>query len=218
MTTPTYIRYFHGLPQAVKDRLVAEQWQHYKGISGETLTELHEILYGRELHTGLAPVELRCGAAVESARVASSGRVVLSLRDRDTNVAFERETDLVLAATGYRERTPDFLEPLGDRVRRDERGRYRVRADYSLELDASLSGRIFVANADLHSHGVAAPDLGTSAFRNATILNAILGREVYALPRRTAFTSFGPPNELAVARPRHEARSTVSDNLAERSA
>jgi lysine N6-hydroxylase len=57
----------------------------------------------------------------------------------------------------------------------------------------ALEGRLFVANADLHSHGVAAPDLGIGAIRNATILNSVAGREVYRLPKSTAFTSFSIP-------------------------
>src|SRR5262249_24112859 len=119
--------------------------------------------------------------------------VVLTCRDRDTNRAFEHRTDLVVAATGYRERRPDFLAPIEPMLRRDARGRYCVRADYSVELAERVTGRLFVGNADLHSHVVSAPDLGISAFRNATILNAISGREVFRLPQRTAFTSFGPP-------------------------
>ena len=59
MTTPAYVRYFHALPQETKDRLIAEQWQHYKGISTETLEEIHDLLYQRELKPGLAAVELR---------------------------------------------------------------------------------------------------------------------------------------------------------------
>lgn len=193
MTTPAYIRYFHGLPQATKDRLIAEQWQHYKGISAETLADIHDALYQRELRAGLAPVELRCGVTVESARAGASGDVVLSCRDRDTAHTFEHETRLLVAATGYRERRPDFLSALEPLLRRDERGRYVIGADYSVELAPSVTGRVFVVNAELHSHGVATPDLGISAFRNATILNTVLGREVYRLPRRTAFTTFAAP-------------------------
>ena len=81
-------------------------------------------------------------------------------------------------------------EPL---VRRDAQGRYKVRLDYSVELSESVSGRIFVANAELHSHGVATPDLGVCAYRNATILNTVAGRELYRLPQRSAYTSFAAP-------------------------
>jgi lysine N6-hydroxylase len=212
MTTPAYVRYFYGLPQATKDRLVAEQWQHYKGISHETLDQLHDALYQRELRSGLAPVELRCGTTVEAACVDQAGSVVLTCIDGDTNRVFETTTELVIAATGYRERTPTFLAGLERFIRRDEQGRYVVRQDYSVELTPGVAGRIFVVNAELHSHGVATPDLGMGAFRNATILNAISGRELYRLPRRTAFTTFGPATDgQAADAPRHPAGSSAGE-------
>lgn len=46
-------------------------------------------------------------------------------------------------------------------------------------------------NAELHTHGVGAPDLGLAAWRSATILNSLTGKEQYPLPTRTAFTTFG---------------------------
>lgn len=197
MTTPEYIRYFHGLPQPVKDRLVREHWQLYKGISSETLAQIHGLLYERELRQGLAPVELRCGVALESAHCQDPERVALSARHLDSGQRLTQHSSLVIAATGYRERAPTFLQALQPLLRRDEFGRYRVRLDYSIELDPKLRGRIFVANADLHSHGVSAPDLGVCAYRNATILNTVVGREVYRLPRRTAFTRFELPEPSA---------------------
>jgi lysine N6-hydroxylase len=198
MTTPAYVRYFHALPQATKDRLNAEQWQHYKGISAETLAEIYRLLYERELADGLAPVELRCGVAVEPPSFEQAGRALLTCRHIDTDARFQHSTSLVVAATGYRERLPEFLAPIEPLIRRDDHGRYRVRLDYSVELDPALSGRIFVANAELHSHGAATPDLGVSAYRNASILNTIQAAEVYRLPARTAFTSFGTPASPAV--------------------
>lgn len=218
MTTPAYVRYFHALPQPTKDRLIAEQWRHYKGISTETLEQLHDLLYRRELEPGLAEVELRCGVAVEGSSVDGSGQVVLRCRHLDTGARFEHRTDLVVAATGYRQRQPFFLKPMEGLLRRDEQGRYKVRLDHSVELAPEVSGRLFVSHADLHSHGVAAPDLGVSAYRNATILNAVTGREVYRLPQRTAFSRFGVPDAerssevawRAVASERSRAEDTVS--------
>ncbi|HET9379670.1 MAG TPA: SidA/IucD/PvdA family monooxygenase [Streptomyces sp.] len=193
MTTPAYMRYFHSLPEDVRDRLVAEQWQFYKGISTDTLEEIHELLYRRQLEHGLADVELRFGAAVESAAVDSAGRVRLRCRHRDSGRAFDHTTDLVVAATGYRTRVPAFLYPVDDLLLRDGRGRFRVGPDHSVELADGITGRIFVANAEVHAHGVSAPNLDIGAVRNATILNAITGREVYRLPKKSAFTTFEAP-------------------------
>ncbi|QGV77889.1 lysine N(6)-hydroxylase/L-ornithine N(5)-oxygenase family protein [Streptomyces ficellus] len=197
LTTPAYMRYFHSLPQDVRDRLVKEQWQFYKGISTDTLEEIHELLYQRQLEHGPAEVELRFGITVESSAVdPATGRVVLTCRHRDTGEAFEHTTDLVVAATGYRNRTPAFLEPVDGLLARDARGRPRVRADHSVELADGVTGRVFVANAEIHSHGVSAPNLDIGAVRNATILNAVTGREAYRLPKRSAFTSFDVPGRL----------------------
>jgi len=193
MTTPAYVRYFHGLPQATKDRLVAEQWQHYKGISTDSLEQLHDVLYQRALAGDRAAIELRCGVAVDHAAHGHTDQVVLGCHHLDSDTRFERRTDLVIAATGYRERQPRFLAPIEPLVLRDDRGRYRIRFDHSIELASAITGRIFVANAELHSHGVATPDLGVSAYRNATILNTITGTTHYRLPERTAFTSFSVP-------------------------
>ncbi|GAA2488957.1 lysine N(6)-hydroxylase/L-ornithine N(5)-oxygenase family protein [Streptomyces gobitricini] len=198
LTTPAYMRYFHSLPQDVRDRLVKEQWQFYKGVSTDTLEEIHELLYRRQLEHGAAEVELRFGITVESAAVdGNSGRAVLTCRHRDTGETFPHTTDLVVAATGYRNRTPAFLAPVDGLLARDDRGRPRVREDHSVELADGVTGRVFVANAEIHSHGVSAPNLDIGAVRNATILNAITGRETYRLPKRSAFTSFDVPRQVS---------------------
>ncbi|MCE6994823.1 SidA/IucD/PvdA family monooxygenase [Saccharothrix sp. S26] len=194
MTTPSYVRHFHSLPQDRRDALRAEHWRHYRAISAQTLEELHDLLYRREWEHGLAPVELRPGVTVVSASV-ESDEVVLECAHRDTGRTFRHRTDLVVAATGYRQAPTPFLGPLEPFIRRDDQGRYVVALDHSISLDPSVTGRVFVANADLHSHGVAAPDLGIGAVRNATILNAVTGREVYPLPEHTAYTGFTAPGD-----------------------
>ncbi|WP_016699291.1 lysine N(6)-hydroxylase/L-ornithine N(5)-oxygenase family protein [Actinoalloteichus spitiensis] len=193
MTTPDYVRYFHGLDGAVRDTLVAGQWRHYKGISEATLEELHDVLYRRQLHPEASDVELRSGVAVLGAEEDPAGGAVLTCHHADTGREFRHRTDLVVAATGYRQRHPKFLAPLAPAVHTDHAGRPVVRLDHSVELDPHITGRVFVSNADLHSHGVAAPDLGIGAVRNATILNAVTGRECYRPPRDTAFTRFAAP-------------------------
>ena len=42
MTTPSYVDYFHALDESTRDRLVKEQWRHYKGISSDTLDDIGE--------------------------------------------------------------------------------------------------------------------------------------------------------------------------------
>jgi len=190
MTTPSYVDYFHALEEPTRDKLVKEHWRHYKGISSETLDDIHDALYARDLST--TPVDLQCGVAVLSAEARADG-LELTMHHADSGRTFQHVTDAVVAATGYRNRPLPFMASLQEQVRRDAAGRWVINRNHSVETVDELAGRIFVANADLHSHGVAAPDLGIGAIRNATILNSISGREVFRLPKSTAFTTFAIP-------------------------
>jgi len=48
-----------------------------------------------------------------------------------------------------------------------------------------------VQNAEIFQHGVGSPDLGIAAVRNATIVNQLLGRAQYRLPKRSSFQRYG---------------------------
>jgi lysine N6-hydroxylase len=189
MTTPSYVDYFHGLAEPVRDQLVKDQWRHYKGISSETLEAIHDELYTRDLSS--APASLQVGVAVESAAAGPDG-VTLTLHHADTDRVVTHTTDMVIAATGYQNRPLPFMASVDPLINHDASGRWTINRNHSAS-SATLPNRIFVANADLHSHGVAAPDLGLTAIRNATILNTLLGRELYRLPKSTTFTTFTTP-------------------------
>lgn len=194
MTTPSYVDYFHALEEPTRDRLVKDQWRHYKGISSETLEDIHDVLYQRDFgSSAVAPVELQVGVAVEAA-VARADGIELTMRHTDSGRTFQHVCDAVVAATGYSNRPLPFLTSIDPLVRRDAAGRWVINRDHSVGVaEDALAGRLFVSNADLHSHGVAAPDLGIGAIRNATILNSVAGREIFRLPKSTAFTSFAIP-------------------------
>jgi lysine N6-hydroxylase len=197
--TPDHTRYFRGLPHTTRERLVREQWQLYKGISGETLADIHDELYERTIG-GIPPrAALHPGVEVVSASAAdgrqgAGDRYVLMCRHREQGTEFEVRTSAVVLATGYAPQRPAFLEPLADLVDWDHRGRYRVDGEYRVALDPRVSGVLYVQNAEMHTHGVGAPDLTLGAWRAATILNAAAGRTVLPVPQRAAWTTFGAPD------------------------
>jgi lysine N6-hydroxylase len=195
--TPDHTRYFHALPEPVRDRLLPAQWQLYKGVSGETLGEIHDELYARTLDGGWPDVVLTPGVTVTTAG-RTGGRITLGLEHRRQGVRAELTTDAVVLATGYTERpTGALLAPLRPHLARDAAGRPRIDERHRLVWSgpngagAAPTGSVYVQNAERHTHGVGAPDLGLAAWRSAVILNTVTGRELFALPRRTAFTSFG---------------------------
>ncbi|MDJ0461025.1 SidA/IucD/PvdA family monooxygenase [Streptomyces sp. H27-C3] len=190
--TPDYTRYFHGLSEPVRDRLLPQQWQLYKGVSGDTLGEIHDELYRRTLGGRWPDAALTPGVAVRSARRAADGRIELSVSHAQQETEARLMTDAVVLATGYAERPVEgVIEPLLPYLSRDEAGRPDIDADHRLVLDEKVGGSVFVQNAERHTHGVGAPDLGLAAWRSAVVLNAVTGGGAYALPSRTAFTSFG---------------------------
>ncbi|GAA3035045.1 lysine N(6)-hydroxylase/L-ornithine N(5)-oxygenase family protein [Streptomyces glomeratus] len=190
--TPDYTRYFHALVEPVRDRLVSAQWQLHKGIDAGTSAAIHDELYRRTLHGGWPDAVLTPGVHVHTAERLATATIELHLEHTQQNVRSRLTTDAVVLATGYRERPLDrILAGLAPYLRRDSSERPRIDDQFRMILDPSLTGRLYVQNAELHTHGVGTPDLGLAAWRSATILNSLTGKEPYPLPRRTAFTTFG---------------------------
>lgn len=190
MTSPEYTDHFHALPTAVRDRLGREQRGLYKGISADLVDEVYDTLY-RISARGPVPTTLRTDTSVVAAEwLPERDRFRLTLRHAQLGTEAEHEVARLVLATGYRPRTPDFLAPVEHLVARDDRGRFAVARD--LHVD-TIGGRIWVQNAEEHTHGLTAPDLGMGAWRNASIIRSVTGRSVYGLEERIAFQEFGLP-------------------------
>ncbi|MEV5883309.1 SidA/IucD/PvdA family monooxygenase [Streptomyces sp. NPDC052020] len=193
--TPDYTRYFHGLDESVRDRLVPAQWQLHKGIDTDTLAAIHDELYRRTLHGGWPDAVLTPGVHVRTAGRFAATRIELHLEHVQQHTRTRLTTDAVVLATGYRQRPLDgLLAGLDPYLCRDSSGRPRVDAHFRLALDPRITAsgcQVYVQNAEIHTHGVGTPDLGLAAWRSATILNTLTGKEPYPLPARTAFTTFG---------------------------
>jgi lysine N6-hydroxylase len=174
----------------VRDRLIAGQWQLYKGIDSETIDAIHAELYEHLLDGDRPAVRLLPATAVSAAARTADG-IGLSCANADTGREFDLTAGAVVAATGYAAERPELLDPVADLIAWDPRGRYDVTAGHRIRTDPSVTGGLYVQNAELHTHGAAAPDLGIGAYRGATILNAVAGRELFPLPKRTAFQTFG---------------------------
>jgi lysine N6-hydroxylase len=188
MTSPEYVDYFHALPAATRDRLNVAHKQLYKGINADLINEIFDLLYRKNLH-GPCPTRLMTNTELRAARY-DGGAYTLGLYQHEQGRAFDHTTQGLVLATGYRYREPAFLTPIAHRLGRDDRGRLAVRRDYRLETDGPP---IYVQNAELHTHGFTAPDLGMAAYRNSRIIADLLGREHYPVERSIAFQEFAAP-------------------------
>ena len=192
LTSPEYTAYFQGLPELTRARLLRDQRSLYKGISGDLVDAIFDLHYQQRV-TGDGPrTTLVTNTAVTGA--AWNGTAYdLELHHSETDESFGLRTQGLVLATGYAARVPDFLHGVRDRIAWDAEGRYVASSSYAVD---HWGQEIFVQNAEEHTHGFVAPDLGMGAYRNSVIVAALTGREVYPVEKRIAVQSFGVPDHL----------------------
>ncbi|MFD9599509.1 lysine N(6)-hydroxylase/L-ornithine N(5)-oxygenase family protein [Streptomyces sp. NPDC059970] len=187
MTSPEYIDYFHALPEETRYRLESGQKGLFKGIDGELIDAIFDLLYQKNL-PGPVPTRLLTNSSLDSASYEeSSGTYTLALHQEEQGKDYTLTTEGLILATGYRYRPPSFLEDIHDRLRRDGHGRFDVARNYS--IDTTGHG-VFLQNAGTHTHSITSPDLGMGAYRNAYIIGELLGREYYPIEKSIAFQEF----------------------------
>ncbi|MFF4744341.1 MULTISPECIES: lysine N(6)-hydroxylase/L-ornithine N(5)-oxygenase family protein [unclassified Streptomyces] len=185
MTSPEYVDYFHALPEATRYRLETQQKNLFKGIDGDLINEIFDLLYQKNLDAPV-PTRLLTNTALCTASY-ENGAYTLGLRQEEQEKDFEIRTEGLILATGYKYVTPAFLEPVHDRLRWDGQGRFDVARNYSIDT----TGRgVFLQNAGVHTHSITSPDLGMGAYRNAYIIAELLGREYYPVEKTIAFQEF----------------------------
>ncbi|MGW5420765.1 lysine N(6)-hydroxylase/L-ornithine N(5)-oxygenase family protein [Streptomyces sp. NPDC003943] len=187
MTSPDYIDYFRALPERTRYRLEREQKGLFKGINGDLIDAIFDLLYEKNL-AGPAPTRLLTNSALHSAAYdEATGTYTLGFRQEEQEKDFTLETEGLILATGYKYTVPAFLEPVADRLRRDSRGRFDVARNYSIDT----TGRgVFLQNAGVHTHSITSPDLGMGPYRNAYIIGEMLGTEYYPVEKTIAFQEF----------------------------
>jgi lysine N6-hydroxylase len=202
MTSPEYTRHFQGLPPGTRDELLREQRALYKGISRDLVDAIFDTLYRKRVHGDVATRLLTNTELTDASWDAVSGRYSLAMRHTELDEPLDLQTEGLVLATGYRAQVPAFVSGIAQRIRFDQQGRYDVAADYTIDHDDE---EIYVQNAEEHTHGLIAPDLGMGAYRNSIIIRGMTGREVYPVEQHIAFQEFGVPIDLA-RRPAEVAR------------
>jgi lysine N6-hydroxylase len=187
---PRFVEYFRDLSAGQRTLLLDRQRLANHGVTNALLTRLYRRLYELDYLTDSAfSHELLAGSRLTGLTEEPGGfRAVVT--DTATGAVRETRADLVVLATGYRTRRPDFMAPLHDRMAFDGDA-YEVGGDYRVPWDGPAANRIYVQNLAKHSHGVADPNLGLAAWRSAVIVNSFLGREHYSLKEDDITLSFG---------------------------
>ncbi|MCG9962416.1 MAG: lysine N(6)-hydroxylase/L-ornithine N(5)-oxygenase family protein [Shewanella sp.] len=188
MTSPDYVDYFHELSSEKRHRLIAEQKSLYKGINAELINDIYDLLYQKRL---ISNIQCQLLTNVALTAIDTSGdKLKLQFKHLEQEYALEQQTGAVVLGTGYQYRLPDFIQGIKSQIEFDDHGQLAIQRDYGIDV----RGDIFIQNAGLHTHGISSPDLGMGCYRNATILQAVLGYAPYPIETRIAFQTFAPCN------------------------
>ncbi|UFH48686.1 lysine N(6)-hydroxylase/L-ornithine N(5)-oxygenase family protein [Pseudomonas sp. KNUC1026] len=181
--SPDYVEHFHGLSEANRLSAIQGQGLWYKGISTDTIKDIYDCLYIQSVERQL-PVVIQSRTELEHISSAE-GSLRLNFKQLDMQKKFAFDTDALVLATGYGYQFPAFMRGLEAWLEFDSKGHAVVNRDYTLKTAGPIAGRIFVQNAELHSHGVGAPDLAMGAYRSATIINRLTGPTITLRAQRT---------------------------------
>ncbi len=192
MTSPEYVDYFYNLSSEKRDDLIKNQKHLYKGINSDLIAAIHDTLYTkRVLSEEPLKVSLRTNTELIETRL-EDNTVTLELHQVEQDKYFKHETEGLVLATGYSYQLPDFIEGISERIQWDEKDRFDVARNYSIDINKN---EVFVQNAELHTHGFVTPDLGMAAYRNSYIIKEMTGVEHYSIENKIAFQQFGVSQE-----------------------
>ncbi|MGJ7030948.1 lysine N(6)-hydroxylase/L-ornithine N(5)-oxygenase family protein [Niabella hirudinis] len=187
MTSPDYIDFFYGLDREVKEQLLKNQFSLYKGINHQLIDAIYDKLYYMHMEEQKQQVAIHPHVELTGIIKRADNEYALTFYHNAAKKNFGVLSDFVILATGYQYGFPHFLRQLKNLIQFDQSGNYKVNRNYSID-DAD---RLFVQNAEMHTHGFNTPDLGLGAYRNAVIINSILGGKTYPIDEATCFQTFG---------------------------
>lgn len=177
--TPHYVNRFHSVDQVEKDRIVAQQKLTSDGITPAYLEEIYRELY---LRTHVQ----KPGKGTQFELL--TGREMLKLENLGNEFKVTTENyvrkeveehfgDVVVLATGFKKEIPDCVEPILPLLRFDEKRRPIMQKNFQIEWEGPQHSKVYAVNFSRHSHGIAEPQTSLMAWRAATILNDLLGRD-----------------------------------------
>lgn len=193
-TSPDYLSFFHSLPEKKRHAIVNNQDALYKGINQDLIDAIYDELYHLELHGNRPlPVRILPNTRLEALKGDKFSGFDMALYHKMLEESYTLHTDYVILATGYKHREPDFLQNINYLINRDCYGKMKADVAYNINKDRK---NLYILNSELASHGILTSDLGMGPYRNAVILNDILGREHFKLEKKITFQDFGIPKDL----------------------
>jgi lysine N6-hydroxylase len=179
---PSHRQFLQGLSRPTRRRLVDEMQNTGIALTPGAMRTLYQANYDRMLVTGEFPVTLLPGREVSGGVLVDSG--VDGDIALDVVSAENREQHLVryaIVAAG-RVNVPMPLAPdLVAQIDVDTDGEVLVGDDYKVTWKGMGDNGIYALNRSMYANGITDTNLTLLPVRAATVLNSMLGREVYTV-------------------------------------
>ncbi|WP_157964170.1 lysine N(6)-hydroxylase/L-ornithine N(5)-oxygenase family protein [Exiguobacterium sp. TNDT2] len=182
----SYVEYFNRLPYAERERLGKSFERFRNGVNPETLRAIYGFLYHRTADGSDQATNLYTQIEIE--RVSHESSYLVEGTHQHTGESFTNEYDAVVAATGYRPCIPAWVKRFD--IEWEAKDQWRVNNRYQIATETRLTGSLFTHTNLEHSHGPAATNLGMAVYRNAIMLNEMVGKTVFEVAAQRPFTSF----------------------------
>lgn len=190
--TPLYSRHFHALDLEGRLDALGDQKLASDGISPATLREVYQEIY-RAKFIERRDLDLRLLVDHEFVALDRVGAEWCStVIDRSTRERSWAISDLVVLASGYEAAVPGIIEGIAH-LFETEHGQVCLERDFSARWRSPCNNRLYLQNAAQQSHGIADPNLSLMAWRSATIINSLLGREHFLTPQSEQFIEWKIP-------------------------
>jgi len=187
MTSPDYVDHFYSLDTATKQKVISRQAMLYKGVNYSLIGEIYDSLYQHSMDHSETRFHLHPNAELKEIEMIEDNQFQLKFEHLEMHQCFKHEAEAVIFATGYRNLIPSFLRGVKEHILWTNNGLYKVNRNYSIDPNNS----IFIQNAETHTHGFNAADLGMGPYRNSIIVNTILGYEHFSIEEKITFQTFG---------------------------
>ena len=178
----SYAPAFARLPAALRQRTLREESDIAYGITPELAKALYQRLYSlkhQEPNARGPKVDMRANIEVVSVSE-EAGAAVVRASDRESAETRATSYSCVILCTGTENQSVLDSPMIGPELK-SRLGPRDARRGFAVAWDGPLDRMIFVQSENRNTHGLGDGNFVTAPGRNAAILQAILGREIYSV-------------------------------------
>jgi lysine N6-hydroxylase len=174
--SPSFSRYFYNLSCKTRKRKNKSLLLTSDGITQELSNKIYSKIYDiRYVRNEKTKISLFPSRKLRNIKEEDKAKIIeiINLDDYTVN---EYEFDVVILATGYTTNSSRFLESIFPNIK--SLHELEINKDFSINWWNSKN-KIFIQNGLKWRFGLADPNLSLASWRNAIIINSILGENYY---------------------------------------